>query len=230
MTLINVLEEICEQEYALTANAPRHRFSSKHRRAMSKILYPDNLPKAEKKPALRRRVVIIAAIALLAVVTGAATVIRYGGFWLTKEYDHLMMFAENADQAPQTIEKICYDCNAPERYKRNDRLCHVFETEVLEIYEDTSAVVPENHRKPVVYVLQITKKAFKDIVHPDQEYTPVQIRGHNGLTVVSTSERGDGTQYVYNTVIWDCGEYIHHVSGTISMEDIMAFIDGMIEI
>lgn len=229
MTLTNVLEEICEQEYALTANAPRHRFSFKHRRAINNILYPDNLPKAEKKPALRRRVVIIAAIALIAVVTGAATIIRHGGFWFTKGNGYLMMFVENADQAPQTIERICCECNAPEKYRRNDRLSHVYETEVLEIYEDTSAVVPENHGKPVVHVMQITKESFKDMIEIEQEYTPVQIKGHNGFTVVSTSERGDGTQYVYNTVIWDCGEYIHHVGGTVSMEEMMAFIDGMTE-
>lgn len=233
MTLSNVLEEICAQEYVLPENAPRHRFSRKHRRAVNAILYPDNLPKAEKKPALRRRVVIIAAIVLLAVVTGAASIIRHGGFVFTKErsegQNYLMMFAENADQAPQTIEKICYECNAPEKFQRNDRLSHIEETEVLEIYTDTSAVVPENHAKPTVHIMQITKQAFKDMIEPEQEYTPVQIKGHNGFTVVSTLDRADGTHYVYNTVIWDCGEYIHHVGGTISMEDMMTLIDGMTE-
>lgn len=234
MTLTNVLEEICAKEYALPENAPRHRFSPKHRRAMNKILYPDNLPKAEKKLVLKRRVVIIAAIALLAVVTGAASIIRHGGFWFTKERSggkkYLMMFAENAESAPKTIEKICYECNAPEKYQRNDRLSHVFETEVLEIYEDTSAVVPENQSKPVVHIMQITKESFADTINFDQEYTPIEIKGHNGFTVVSTHDRSDGTKYVYNTVIWDCGEYIHHIGGTISMEDMMSFIDGMTEI
>lgn len=85
MTLKNVLEEICAEEYALPENAPRHRFSLKHRRAVNKIMYPDNLPKTEKRIPLKRRVVVIAAIALLAVVTGAASIMRYNGFRFTKE-------------------------------------------------------------------------------------------------------------------------------------------------
>lgn len=230
MTLMNVLEEICAEEYALPANAPRHRFSRKHRRAMNRILYPDNLPKAEKKPALKRRVVIIAAVALFAVVTGAASIIRHGGFWFKRaSYEgqtYYEMFAENADKAPQTIEKICYECKAPEKYQRIDSMCHSNENDVQEMFADANAVVPENHGKPAVRVMQITKRSFFATVHPEMDdVKEIEVKGFKGFSYTHNEEN-----FVFNSVVWDCGEYIHLVVGTVSMEEIWSFVDGMTEI
>lgn len=230
MTLANILEEIAEQEYALPKAAPKHFFSFKHRRAMNKILNPDNLPKAEKKPAFKRRAVIIAAIALLAVVTGAASIIRHSGFWFRRSSfegeTYYGMYAENANKAPQTIEKICYECNAPEKYERLDSACHVDENEAHEMYVDVNAVVPENHGKPAVRVVQSTKKAFFASVQPETDVVKeVDVKGFNGF---SYSHNEDG--FIMNSVVWDCGEYIHVVEGTVSMEEIWSFVDGMTEI
>lgn len=230
MTLTNVLEVICAEEYALPENAPRYRFSFKHRRAMNKILYPDNLPKTEKKPALKRRAVIIAAIALLAVVTGAASIIRHGGFRFTRAsiggQIYYGMFAENASQAPQTIEKVCYECNAPEKYQRIDRMCHSDEMEVQEMYVDASAVVPENRGKPAVRVLQCTKKSFFATVQPEiDDVKEVKVKGFKGF---SYEHIEDG--FIFNSVLWDCGDYIHVVVGTVPLKEIWSFVDGMTEI
>lgn len=230
MTLMNVLEEICVEEYALSENAPRHRFSLKHRRAMNKILYPDNLPKAEKKPVLKRRVVLIAAIALLAVMTGAASIIRHGGFWFNRaSYEgqtYYEMFAENSENAPKTIEKLCYECKAPEKYQRIDSMCHSNENNVQEMFADESAVVPENHGKPAVRVMQFTKKSFFATVQPEMDdIKSVEIKGFKGYSY-SHNEEG----FVLNSVVWDCGDYIHVIVGTVSMEEIWSFVDGMTEI
>ena len=49
MTLKNVLEDICAKEYALPENGPAHRFKRRHCRAVNAVLYPDGLPKTERK-------------------------------------------------------------------------------------------------------------------------------------------------------------------------------------
>lgn len=234
MTLTNVLEELCAEEYALPANAPRHRFSFKHRRAMNKILRPDNLPKAEKKLAFKRRIVIIAAVVLLAVVTGAASIIRHDGFWFRRaSYEgqtYYEMFAENADKAPQTIEKLCYECNAPEKYERLDSMCHINENDAQEMYVDVNAVVPENHGKPAVRIVQMTKKSFFTTFQPETDYIKeVEVKGFKGFSYAHSFEHIED-DFIFNSVLWDCGDYIHIVVGTVSMEEIWSFVDGMTEI
>lgn len=121
MTLKNVLEEICAEEYALPASAPRHRFPLRHRRAMNKILYPDNLPKTEKRISLKRRMIVIAAIVVLAVITGAAaSFYHYNGFTFHKHKSDFgeayIMLAENKENCPKTIEKLIYDDNMPKDF------------------------------------------------------------------------------------------------------------------
>ena len=229
MTLTNVLEEICAEEYALPANAPRHRFSIRHRRAITKLFYSENLPKAEKRVSVKRRAIIIAAIVALAVVTGAASIIRYNGFWLTKDhiagYDYLIMFAENAADAPKTIEKHCHTANLPEKYKPLDELCHEYEDNSVVFYYDSET------GRPYVNVRQITKASFENpILLDEDEYAPIEINGCNGFSVVHTTELTDGGTLVYNSVMWDCGEYIHYIGGgTIPLEEIISIARGMTE-
>lgn len=45
------------------------------------------------------------------------------------------------------------------------------------------------------------------------------------LAVLDTN----GTKFMMNTVIWDCGDYIHMINGTVPMNEIMSFINGMTE-
>lgn len=225
MTLMNVLEEICAEEYALPANAPRHRFSRKHRRAVNAVLYLNGLPKTERKLKLKRRVLVASAIVVLAVMTGAACIIRYGGFQFSKGridgYDYFVMLTENAANAPKTIEKICYEYNVPEKYQRSDSLCHVSEDDAYEVYVDKNGFF---------FVWQITKSTFVNVIQPDQdECTPIEVKGYNGLLVVTTIDYDNGDKFIENGVLWDCGEYIHMVSGTVSMEEIMSIVDGMTE-
>lgn len=228
MTLANILEEIAEQEYALPKAAPKHFFSFKHRRAMNKMLYPDNLPKAEKKPAFKRRMVIFAAVALLAVVTGAASIVRHGGFWFrpasSAGENYFEMFAENADKAPQTIENICYNINVPDRYKFLDGLSHEVEDNVVMSYYDSETIYKEDSH-PLVRVVQMTKKSFVATVTPETDTVEaIEIKGFKGY---SYTHKVEG--FEYNSVLWDCGDYIHLVDGTVSMEEILEIAEGLIE-
>lgn len=232
MTLKDVLEEICAEEYALPENAPRHRFTLKHRRAMRGILYHDNLPKT--RIPLKRRAVIIALVVVLAVITGAASIIRYGGFRFVKDriegYDYFMMFAENAENCPKTIEKICYNENMPEKYKVLDELCHDYDDSVIKFYYDSETAVGSNGGHPYVRVRQETKSSFENPVQPEQDkVSSIEIKGYNGIWVKHSIDLDEG-EFIFNTVIWDCGEYIHIVDGTVSKEELLAVIDGMTEL
>ena len=235
LTVKNVLEEICAEEYALPTNAPRHRFSLRHRRAMRKLFYPDNLPQTEKSISLKRRAVVIAAIVVLAVVTGAAAVIRYGGFRFLKyrwgEWgDSFYMLTENADKAPQTIEKLCYNNNVPERYKLFETGCYERDDNVHMFFYDSDPAfdayrIPE---RPIVRILQMTKKRFITSILPGMRVEPIEIKGFSGFLMVETINE-NGTKLDVNTVLWDCGDYIHMVCGTIPMEELMLIIDRMSE-
>lgn len=233
MTLNDVLEEICAEEYALPANAPHHRFKRAHRRAVNAILYPNGLSKTEKKLPLKRRVLVVIAIVVLAVVTGAASIIRCGGFGFTKNrfngYDYLLMFAENAENAPKTIEKLCYDCKIPEKYRRIDKMSRDTDRESIQMYVDHSAVVPENHGSPIVMVQQITKSSFVNPIQREETLEPIEVKGFKGVSSSTSMDLDDGTEFILNAVILDCGDYIHMVNGTVSMEEIMSIIDGMTE-
>lgn len=228
MTLKNVLEEICAQEYALPENAPRHRFSAKHRRAVNDILYSE---KAKRRMSVKRRVLVIAAAAaVLAVITGAVSIIRYGGFWFTKEriegYDYFIMHAENDKNAPTTIEKVCYDDKLPPKYKVLDKMCQDYEDHTVMFYYD-SETTTINGGHPFVMVQQWTKQDFYTAVDTDEDVVEaVEVKGCNGFKVIKTIGE---LEYDINTVMWDCGEYIHVIVGSISMEDIMSIIEGMTE-
>lgn len=137
-----------------------------------------------------------------------------------------MMLAENDKNAPKTIEKVCYEVNAPEKYKRFEELCHISEDDVYEMYVDTSA----DHGSTYFFTWQVTKSTFVDPIQPDQDVcTPIEVKGHNGFTKVTTIDLSDGRQIINNSVIWDCGDYIHFVNGSVSMEDLMSIIEGMTE-
>lgn len=235
MTLKNVLEQICAEEYALPESAPRHRFSRKHRRAMRKVFYPDNRPQTEKRISLKRRAIVIAAIVVLAVVTGAATVIRYGGFRFLKyrrsEWgDCYNMFTENADKAPQTIEKLCYNNNVPEKYKLFDKGSYEHDEDVHMFYYDSDPTFDDYPicERPIVRIMQMTKKSFITGIIPGMRVEPIEIKGFSGFLMVETINE-NGTKLDVNTVLWDCGDYIHMVCGTIPMEELMLIVDGMTE-
>lgn len=228
MTLKNVLEEICAEEYALPEKAPRHRFSAKHRRVVNDILYSE---KAKRRMSVKRRVLVIAAAAaVLAVITGAVSIIRHDGFWFKKDhiagYDYFIMHAENDKNAPKTIEKHCHVVNLPERYKPLDELCHEYEDRSTIFYYDTETM------KGYLVAHQITKESFENPIMLDcDEYAPIEINGCNGFSVVHTAELTDGGTLVNNQIIWDCGEYIHYLSGgTLPLEEIIAIAEGMTEL
>ena len=234
MTLKNVLEEICSEEYALPANAPAHRFKRRHRRAVNAVLYPDGLPKAERKLKLKRRILVASVIVVLAVVTGAAAgFYHYNGFLLHKtkvgdfKFYEMVVENKNKENAPKTIEKIIYDDNMPEDFTFK-RTVTVDE----EGYENTffynEYVAYDRINKwggqgVLVDIWQFTKTAYANAVDENNIVTPVEVRGCKGIAITADDD------YWTNSVVWDSGDYIHVVDGLMSVEELIEIVENMIE-
>ena len=229
MTLKNVLEEICAEEYALPANAPAHRFKRRHRRAVNAVLYPDGLPKTERRLKLKRRILVAAVIVVLAVFTGAAAgLYHYNGFLLHKtkvgDIKFYAMVVENKENAPKTIEKIIYDDNMPEDFTFK-RTVTVDE----EGYENTffyndyvsyDRINKSGGQGVLVTIWQFTKTAYVNAVREEDIVAPVEVRGCKGITITTDD---------FVTVVWDSGDYIHVVDGMMSFEEIIEIVENMIE-
>lgn len=176
-------------------------------------------------------IIAMAVIAGLSIITGAAVIIHENGFYFDKGHqpglDYYVMITENAADAPQTIEKICYDYNLPSNFKKFDSYYggqNGEHQEAVETYYDS-----EN--KSILTILQSTKNFFTyPVIVGEDVWEPAEIRGCKGFTIVHTEDRGDNGKYISNDVIWDCGDYIHTVVGdNIPMEEVMAIVNGMTE-
>lgn len=230
MTLKDVLEEISAEEYALPANAPAHRFSRKHRRAIQKVFYPEKLPKTEKRISIKRRAVLIAAVVVLAVITGAAaSFYHYNGFAFHKGYEkyvgkYYIMLAENRKNAPETIEKIIYDDNVPEEFTFEDTYTGVEKDKdkfVQNRYFSTERINKFGKKGAFFNIEQCSKWFFVDPITDDCTVTPVEVKGCKGFTIA--------TEEALNVVIWDSGDYIHVVNGTLSVEELLEIAENMTE-
>lgn len=172
---------------------------------------------------------IIAAIVVPTVIAGAASIVRYGGFLFEKgnmaDIDYFVMITENANDAPATIEKLCYDENLPEKYKVLEDMCTKSDEGVQMWYIDSEA-----DSYSLLSTLQQTKSSFLQPFPAEDERSFVEIKGYSGIAIVHIDDIDNEKKVVTNSVIWDCGEYIHEVFGVgISMDEIMSIVDGMTE-
>lgn len=196
--------------------------------AVRSLIEKEENSMAVHKLKLKPLIVVIAVIAGLSVITGAASIgiIRRGGFSFDRGHmpgvDFYVMFMENADEAPKTIERLCYDNNLPSKYELRDEYYLLDNEQYVMRYMDYEAGA-------MLTIIQAVKRSFTNVSLREDVHTPVEIKGHNGFTIVHTDERPNGV-FVDNQVVWDCGEYIHSVVGSnISMEDVMSIVDGMTE-
>ena len=231
MTLKNVLEEICAEEYALPANAPAHRFKRRHRRAMNTVLYPNGLPKTERKLKLKRRILVAAAVVVLAAVTGAAaSFYHYNGFAFHKgkvgDIKFYTMLVENRENAPKTIEKMIYDDNVPEDFI----LDGIYTPEgtvdegrfvSAQYFSRSPERINKFGKQGALLVIEQHTKSFFVAPITDEIVTPIEVKGCKGFTILSE----DGM----NGVVWDSGDYVHTVFSTLSIEDTLEIVENMTE-
>ena len=230
MTLKNVLEDICAEEYALPENVPAHRFKRRHCRAVNAVLYPDGLPKTERKLKLRRRVLAAAVIVGLAMVTGAAaSFYHYNGFMFVKNKSpygdkYYVMLVEDRENAPKTIEKIIYDDNVPEDFTLMETFTAdgVDKDKFIENqYVSYERINKRGGKGAYVNIWQCTKSFFVSPIDDNSTVAPVEVKGCNGFTCVS--------EEAMNVVVWDSGDYIHIINGSLSVEELLEIAENMIE-
>lgn len=227
MTLKDVLEEICAEEYALPANAPRHRFKRQHRRAVNAILYPNGLPKTENKLPLKRKVLVITAVVVLAVVTGAASLNHYNGFSFHKD-DHegegyYIMFAENRENAPKKIEKLIYDDNMPKDFTLADETYCDDGYYVEKCYVTKERFDVWGRKKAFVDIVQCTKSLFVNQFRPELYIiAPIKVKDRKGFTIIPKDGEAP------NLVMWSSDDYIHTVRGTLTIEELLEIAENMI--
>lgn len=173
-------------------------------------------------------VIVIASVAALSLITGAAVVIHENGFYFDKGrqpgIDFYVMIAEDTEGAPKTLERICYDYNLPEKYK-------LYQHFISEDKESVSDYYSIDDKRSSLTILQSVKDYYTNpVVVGEDVWKPAEIRGCKGFTIVHTLDIFDGGKYISNSVIWDYGGYIHTVVGrNISMEEVMAIVNGMTE-
>lgn len=230
MTLKNVLEEICAEEYALPANAPAHRFKRRHRRAVNAVLYPDGLTKTKRRLPLKRRVIAVVAIVALALLTGAAaSFYHYNGFMFVKNKDkyvgeYYIMLVENRENAPKTIEKIIYDDNVPEDFTLWNTSVGEGVDEgrfVRNYYFSTERINKFGEKGAYIGIEQCTKNFFVDPIMEEYIVTPVEVKGCKGFTIIA--------EEAMDVVVWDSGDYIHVINGLLTVDELLEIAENLIE-
>ena len=213
--------DICAEEYALPANAPAHRFKRRHRKAVNAALYPDGLPRSERRLPLKRRILLAAAVVALAVLTGAAaSYYRHNGFMFVKNKHpdigkYYVMLVENRENAPKTIERIIYDDNVPEDFTLWDSFTGegAYGDEFVSNYYrlgSTERINKLGGYGAFIGITQCTKQSFVNPFTDNNTVSPVEVKGCKGFAVTS--------EEAMNVVVWDSGDYIHVINGSLSVD------------
>ncbi len=203
--LASILSEAFERECDGHTSAERHRFSKRHEARMQKLMYPNALSEAtEARPSLRRRLLVALIAVLVAVVLGATCIaISTNGLNVTEHDDHVELLASYAEDSIQTIESICSPALVPEGYRMVDSKRGVFS-----YYEHYRRGEDEYFQ-----VMQYTRGSYRGFADNERfELSDVKINGGSGILWT-----GD----TYNFVIWDNGDYVMEVAGTLPAEMIL---------
>lgn len=205
-----ILEKICLEDYSFTGEAPIHHFSARHRRRMKRILdMPYSALQTSRRIRLNRRtvLVLIAAVFLAAILTGAAIVFFSGGFAWKKHSDSTQLFAYDMDSAPSVIEDIYCPTWLPEGYTEVDR---VEESEIVEIVYQYKGDTDNT-----ITFCQYVKDKFDQ--HFNTESYPlesVSVGTYEGLLFDMSMD----DNYI-SQIIWDNGSYIMSIDGKINKND-----------
>ena len=205
-----ILEKICLEDYSFTGEAPVHHFSARHRRRMKRILdMPYSAPQTSRRIHLNRRtvLVLIAAVFLAAILTGAAIVFFSGGFAWKKHSDSTQLFAYDMDNAPSVIEDIYCPTWLPEGYTEVKRVEGTKFFEIIYQYKDD----PNNTITFYQYVKSIFGQHFNTEKYPLES---VSIGEHEGLFIDASKEN-----FVLGQLIWDNGDYIMSIDGNIAKNE-----------
>ena len=205
----NILQEMCDEEFAEYETSEEHKFSLRHRRKMKKLFHEYDkkyaLDVSEKKttqPRKRIAAVVIAATVFIAscVTVGALTI----GFRHIQKSDHTEIFNIDYENAPQTIEYLYYISDLPDEYKLTDS----------DVDIDISAgFFYETEDGRIFKFDQVVKTAYKSYINTEKyKMEEVIIDNKNGVYIAFENE---------SLLIWDNGDYVLEIYGNFTKDKII---------
>jgi len=208
-TFEEIIDEVYRREYSEFDNAPKHRFSLRHRLRMRQIfrLFRKNTKRLDmpRFKLTRRTAVAMLLIIILAVFSACASMLVIGDFVGEKHEDNTQLFAKNIDGAPTSIEDIYVLTEIPEGF--------VCTTDILG--STTHYVIYTNDiTGAIISFVQSTKIEFD--THYNTEgywFEEVDINGHTGLYI----------EFDVNDtlLVWDNDDYILELSCNLPKSDIV---------
>lgn len=205
----NILQEMCDEEFAEYETSEEHKFSLRHRRKMKKLFreydkkYASDV--SEKKTTRSRRriaaVVIAATIFIVSCVTvGALTI----GFRHIQKSDHTEIFNIDYENAPLTIEYLYYISDLPEEYKLIDS----------DVDIDISAgFFYETEDGRIFKFDQVVKSVYKSYINTEKyKMEEIIVGDKNGVFIAFENE---------SLLVWDNGDYVLKIYGDFTKDEMI---------
>lgn len=181
-------------------NTQYHHFSAKYRRKKEHILGRGS----GKRTHFRARLIIpAAAVCAVALMLAAVKIFRAPGFWGYDHSDNLELFVENRENGPQVLEEL-YKVEVPDGFE-------------IGMYSNASGKsldvsYYQADGSDEIMFSQTVRSCYN--THYDNEHWDIEqctIAGYRGIMF-----RGECSE-----LVWDNGEYILEVYGTLPIEQLM---------
>ena len=178
-------------------NAQEHQFSQKYRNRKARIL-------GRRRVKLSARIIVpAAAVCAVAMMIAAVNIFRAPGFWGYDHSDNLELFVEDRQNGPQTLEEL-YKVEVPDGFEIS-MFSDPFGRSLDVRYLKTDG-------SGKIVFSQTVRSAYN--THYDNEHCDIEqctVAGYPGIKFT-----GD-----YNRIVWDNGEYIMELYGSLTVEQLM---------
>lgn len=214
-SLKSILEQVCEDDFSEFSDPPRHKFRLKNRIRIRRIL--SDIKRNSAAPAMPRRfsrrlvTAMLVVILLAAMAITAAAILLLKGFIAKENKDNTQLFAENIAGAPTTIEEVYYIPELPEGYEYSESVA----------LDTNTCIIYLNENGNFITMKQWIKTEF-DTHYDNNAIKPVMIGNYDGVYI---DHSGNGLKI--SNVLWDNGDYVFHLEGTLTKEEIIALAESV---
>ena len=208
--LCKALDEIYETEFDKYKTGKKHFFSFRHRRMMRKLFKElDAKPKSEAvteeytyKAKKRRPALLVIAIIFSVLLSIAASAVAIYSFGFKKQTDHTIVFSENIENAPTTIDYVYVIESLPEGFKESRKV-------VGEIFSNITYQKEEN----TLAIAQWIKKDYMCNYNTEEyDIEQIDVNGHEGFYITIENK---------TILVWDNGDYILELCGTLDKNEML---------
>lgn len=221
-----ILGTAVNSEFAEFENTPEHKFSLKHRLAMSRIFarFEKNVQKLKEKNiepsvpteptehrrkrlTVAQRLTIALIIVFLLALTGCVVAAFFSkDFNGTVYKDNTLLFPVNLENAPQSIEYIYAFDYVPDEFELVETIPSV--SNVYTSYENKTT-------KQTIVLYQWVKSHYNPRINTEYHaLEEIEINGKEGLYINAGNNEDSRT-----FLIWDNDDYIIQISSGLNKED-----------